>query len=220
MMINNQDAVCAINEGNVFVAVLADGAGSHCYSDLGASAVSATVCSYLMNNIERLFTENAGTIKSEIISETKSILNAVAVKHKCASVRDLGSTLIFAASDGVNFITGHLGDGIIAGISNSKLSVISFPENGNNGASTVLTTSCFALEKLRITRRPLESYDELILMTDGLTPLVFNQGYILNQNNEIGCILDNAVENEHPDDASYIKIRIERSFENEQTINK
>lgn len=212
VMKKNQDSVCIVNEGDFFAAALADGAGSHIYADVGSDTAVKTVCRYLKSNKFSIFSNNIKTMKSEIINEIINQLTVEAEKRNCSSVKEFGSTLVFAVSDGNSIMTGHLGDGVISGVYNNRMSVVSFPENGKDETSTFLTTSADAAVRMRITCRKLEHFDELIMMSDGIVPYVFEKGYVLKNSHSISDLLNNAVEGIHQDDASYIEVRFKRGI--------
>lgn len=202
----NQDALYHIHNNHVFSAVLADGAGSHRYSEEGAQVAAVTISNYLFLNYKKLLNASDSYIQNEVISVVSFALTEKAKEKDLKNISNFGSTLLFLLSDGKQYLIGHLGDGVIMGSFNGRLTVISFPENGEYPNSTFLTTSFDAQKHLRIIRGELLDFDGFLLLTDGIFPNLFNKGYVLKNPNGLDSALSTAISSVHYDDASYLKI--------------
>ena len=204
----SQDAFFGICSDRKFALAAADGAGNCRFAGKGARLVSKAAAEFLFSEMGYLMDVTPDCLKAKIMNCVGSTLTRAMQSEQSSFVTDFGSTLLFAASDGKRFLIGHLGDGAILGVSGGNVSVISFPENGRSDRETFLTTSLKAEKHLRTYRGELDMYDRFILMTDGLVPCVFNDGYVLNRSYGSGLgieeILSRAVNSRHSDDAGYI----------------
>lgn len=205
----NQDKAFIICGEDGFSISLADGAGSSKMAEQGAQAVSKAIAEYVFNNFAHLMDSSSSDLKKEIMKCVKKTLLSEKERSGNYFISDFSSTVLFAVSDGKKFIIGHLGDGVVLGVSKDNASVISFPENGRNSNETFLTTSIDAESHLRTYRGNLNMFEGFILVSDGLMPDLFSDGFVLNnkQNTlKLDQVLSRAAEACHNDDASYIKV--------------
>lgn len=199
--IKNQDAVMYRSKGNIGVIALADGAGSRRNSDLGAEISVNFITDYILTNFNKLVKMRYEEIQKQIIEELMKKLREACIEHG-SDLRELGSTLLFAACDGGQYITGHLGDGCIVSYKGEKYTVISFPENLKNEYSTVLTTSFNSQDHLRIQKRSSAYSEGIILLSDGMEKGLFYNNY---KKKSEGFILNTELyASELSDDASYV----------------
>lgn len=204
---NNQDAIAIRHNNNSGVIVLADGAGSRKYAEIGARAVAETAADYLSENIKKIFIYDSKKIRKKLYSIIINELNALAEKYKCIGIRKFGSTLMFAAVHENKYIIGHLGDGSIIGCYKGNYPVLFFPETGSIKNSTFLTTSLAAEKHLRIKKGETSVLEGLILLSDGILPYLFKSEYILRHKESLPITLRKANKVKFTDDASYALIK-------------
>ena len=87
----------------------------------------------------------------------------------CVNIRDLASTLLFAAIKDSKFILGHLGDGISGFLSGDEIKVANHPDGEGN--ATYFVTSKGAETRLRLIKGEMKNDDReihgFVLMSDG-----------------------------------------------------
>lgn len=203
---NNQDSISVKSDNESCVIVLADGAGSRKYAEMGAKRVSKAVAEFLYANISRIFLIDRKTLKQELYSLVKQELFRLADEHNQIGIREFGSTLLFAAVDKDTYIIGHLGDGTIMGCYKDSYPVLSFPETGPIKNSTILTTSFHAEKHLRIKKGKTLDLDGIILLSDGIFPFLFEREYIRRYREPLPVVLKRAENENHIDDASYVSV--------------
>jgi len=124
-----QDYAAGVNGQSVAAIALADGAGSSPHSQTGARIVVTDILELLQTDFHSFLAldgddkdeELVGDIIVErILTRLRSSL-ALCAERDSIPFQNLASTLLFAATDGVDFLCGQLGDGRIA-LFNSDLS--------------------------------------------------------------------------------------------------
>ena len=108
-----QDKIYSLTLGGVTAIALADGASSALFSHFGTKRVSELVCKKICRDFDKIInSHDTLALKYDIINYLTNQLRLLAAKLKC-DVKDLYSTLIFAASDGKSYIASNIGDGLI-----------------------------------------------------------------------------------------------------------
>lgn len=170
-----QDQFSCLQQGDVSVIALADGAGSAAHSDVGAELTTKTVCAYLSTHFDQLLaTKNAIQAKSALLQE---VLSALQQKAEAAQweLSSLASTLLFVAVKGEYALLGHIGDGLICCSRNRTLQAISLPSNGEFLNATTFVTSPNALSDFRLYQTPVGSFDAFCLMSDGAAESLYSR---------------------------------------------
>lgn len=136
-------------------------------SHYGAEASCRGVCLKLCRDFRRLLAMNdAMTAKREILGVLVSSLEDLVADMGCEA-GDLLSTLIAVAADDEYVMLLHIGDGVGAYIKDGKMSVVSFPDNGEFKNETVFVSSPDALSRMRLMKGRAEGISGFILMSDG-----------------------------------------------------
>lgn len=202
--IGNQDAVQFRKGDRICAIALADGAGSRRFAQQGARAVADTTACYVYERFDKLICMKETEIQDSLFSVILDKLDALAAELGERRIREFGSTLLFAVSDGERYMIGHLGDGSILGYRGDTFTVISYPENGPRAESTVLTTSFQSKRHLRVSKGKTTDLEGIILLSDGILPFLFNSGYSRISCESVQYTLLKAFERPQCDDASYI----------------
>ena len=152
---------------SVKIIVLADGAGSAKYSDLGAKHA----CDAIISNIERrfckLYESDLPLLKKRLVDSIQLRLYNSAKKRK-TDITEFCSTLLFAAIKGNKLLIGHIGDGVIGAIDKTDNTiVISEPERGEFANTTFFTTSNDYKAHFRIYKLSSDDFKSIFLMSDG-----------------------------------------------------
>ena len=162
-----QDKIYKLEIDGGIIAALADGAGSAKLSHYGAERVTKTICEFIGNNYDRLFSEDDGKlVKQELIEFILNELETVCEEQQCEK-KDLASTLLIVAIKNDTFILAHLGDGVIGYLKGEELRIASTPDNGEFVNETVFTTSANALSSLQLKKGILGEIIGFIMMSDG-----------------------------------------------------
>jgi len=164
-----QDKVCTLEQNEMAIIALADGAGSCSLSHFGAETVCRTVTNFFQGHAKELYSaENPETLKILLYQELLAALEETAQAHDCKSVKELSSTLLCAVVYKDKLFTVHIGDGMMVIRTDGTLSIFSEPDNGEYANQTTFVTSSTALEHMRISCTKLSSKtDAVFLMSDG-----------------------------------------------------
>jgi hypothetical protein len=167
---------CFIPKGkrnDVFVAIVSDGAGSASFGGQGASLLCRTIGKEIRNH----FMVSADLPTDEQIEtwiDTARDLIFNVAQRRGLVPRDFAATLVFAISDGINVIIGHVGDGCIV-IKDDELNkwlAPSWPDHGEYASTTTFVTDEPA-PKLSLVRHK-GAVSALVLFTDGLERLALD----------------------------------------------
>ena len=162
-----QDRTYTLTSSGVTAIALADGAGSRRYSEMGAECASREICRLLCKEFDTLFSSATPYIlKTSIINRISSKLGEVSLRHR-VSKDDLACTLLAAAVRGSDYITFHIGDGVIGYRKDGHLHVASHPYNGAGTNETVFITSPATLRHTSVRKGTQELLEGFILMSDG-----------------------------------------------------
>ena len=144
---------------------LADGAGSYKHSDIGAEIVTKEILTYLKSNFSNLLrVKNAS---KKIIKNIEEKL-AKEANNREIGIKELSSTLLFVVIKNDKFIVGHIGDGVIGVLDkDNKISVLSYPDNGEYSNATFFTTTDNYPDRLKIIKGSIVDSIGFILMSDG-----------------------------------------------------
>ena len=162
-----QDKIFSLRKNGVTAIALADGAGSASLSHYGAEAAVKIICEKLCSDFDTMINNpNAETVKRDILDAVISELYALSHEMKCG-IKDLGSTLLAAASDDKSIMFVHLGDGIIGCSRRGETVAVSYPDNCEYKNTTFFTASSDALFRLRLSKGSVSGISGIVLMSDG-----------------------------------------------------
>jgi len=193
-----QDKTYFIDNNNIKVISLSDGAGSCKYSDLGAEIATEVCADYVSKNFEiiyndldnekvgkELFKKIIDQIKIEFENRELDIkqedeldkLEQSSLQEGIPAeivIQDYSSTLLFLAFFDGKYISGHIGDGLIC-ISDEELKIHSNPENGETPNSTYFFTTKDAEKHLRLKKGIITNNTTFILMSDGTYECIYDK---------------------------------------------
>jgi len=168
-----QDRVRAILEDDIAVCALSDGAGSYNYPEIGAETVTNILCNTMKSDFKILFERDEGQIKDYLLYTLRHYLFCTSYVMN-TDIREYASTLLFVVIHEDNYISGHIGDGVIGVLRNGNIEVLSHPENGEFHNITYFVTDPTAHEHLRIQKGKLEDTTGFILMSDGVSDSLYS----------------------------------------------
>lgn len=164
-----QDSISIKRNGNILVAVLADGAGSVNNSEIISSAITEWMCDWFSSQFKELFKLSEEELSIKISEEAKY---AVLQKNKSLKA---DCTLLLFASDGENKLLVHCGDGIIFGNGETGAKILSYPENGETLSQTFFLSTINPKLHIRINKQIDPAYSSFMLCSDGLEPVLFSR---------------------------------------------
>ncbi|MBN1891270.1 MAG: protein phosphatase 2C domain-containing protein [Clostridiales bacterium] len=173
----NEDACFCQNNNGVHVVCLSDGAGGSRYTSasMGSQSVTRTVTDLLTKHFDAFYHDvRENVIRSILITAIQSELAILANEHQIDGIEKLSATMMFCAVKDTRMICGHIGDGLIARVSGSGIVPITLPQNGENTGSTFFVTFPDAQDYLRVIKTTTDDVHAIVLMTDGLTEMVYD----------------------------------------------
>lgn len=180
--ISCEDASLGVVKNGVSAVCLADGAGGSQYThaDIGAKCIIQTVCDLMVNHFDAFYYEiHEARLRNVLVAAIQSDLALKAAALNLPGIETLSCTMLFCAVNGTRMICGHIGDGVIARVTCSGLIPIFLPQNGEDASSTIFVTLPNAQEYLRIIRSTIDDTHAIVLMTDGISDLVYDAGKML-----------------------------------------
>lgn len=171
-----EDFSLAIEKNGVSCVVVCDGAGSKQYTHakLGSKNACETVSKLLCNHFDALYEENREAAVKSIIMATVHIgFSKLIEQYKLDSLERLSCTLLFCAVKDRRVLIGHIGDGLIAGVTSSGVRPITMPQNDKAG-HTYFVTAPHAADYLRLIKTTTDDLHGVALMTDGVQDSVYD----------------------------------------------
>ena len=173
-----QDKTYYLKNDHLHVMVLADGAGSAKFSEIGAKVVTKAIANYLNKSFHQLHTDlknwwKIDSIKKDINKLMRNEVNEI--KPKKNSLSDYASTLLFVATYKNKYILGHLGDGAIGLKKDKEIELLSAPDNGETANTTFFYTSSNAVNRMRLMKGKVDEDSTFVLMSDGAFECIYDK---------------------------------------------
>lgn len=172
-----EDSSIAVQRDGVSCVVIADGAGSKQYTHarFGSKSACDTVSELLINYFDELYYENReAAVRSVIIAAVHIGFANLIDKMKLDTLDRLSCTLLFCAVKDRRVLIGHIGDGLIAGVSPTGIRPLTMPQNERDG-STYFVTAPHAGDYLRLVKTTTDDLHGIALMTDGVQDNVYDE---------------------------------------------
>lgn len=162
-----QDVVSSTVTPSGAICVLADGAGSARLAREGAHCVVVATQEWLKQLRSKMYSESCiDSLKGEWVSVISDALDRETVKFE-ASRNELASTLLWVSIQRNKALIGHLGDGVIVGLSHDNGVVFWSTETTEYANQTHFTTSSHLEQNVRIHQLDLTGLQTLALLSDG-----------------------------------------------------
>lgn len=168
-----QDRIYSLNDRDVNVISLSDGAGSCKFSHFGAEVVTQSICEIMVNIFDDAY-QNDDKIKEKIINKILQNLD-IKAQEIGTNIQELSSTLLFVAVKNNKYISGHIGDGVISYLFEDNINILSHPDNGEYANSTYFVTSSDVKDHFRIYRGEITSITGFILISDGTAERLYDK---------------------------------------------
>ena len=184
------------NEKSVYAAALADGAGSAANSAAGARRTVDFICGWIKKHFDEVYAALEAGEKNKIANKLKKSLQGslkkLAGRTGASGIGSLACTMMFAAVSGDRYIIGHIGDGIIAALTekaqleqpensvaetHNETMLLSAPQNGKYINETFFVTQpeMDSLIKFRQGSISAENIRAFALMSDGISDAVWKR---------------------------------------------
>lgn len=191
-----QDRIGYFRSDNSNCIALSDGAGSVKYAEIGAQITCDTVCGLFNCDFNKLYSLHLKELQSKIIH---NIRTRIGIKASKLGVQksEFSATMLFVCIYDDQYIIGHIGDGVIAGLKNNSLVILSEPENGEYANSTYFVTSKKIQNHFRIIKGNISDIRAFYLMSDGAAECLYHKKdkILSNALNIISSWIDNNEEN-------------------------
>jgi len=151
--------------------ITSDGAGSAEFSDQGAEIAVRCTAEVLAKSVPWADLDG---LKDSVLDACTAALAARA-RDLAAPVGQLAATLSFVALGSDSCVVGNLGDGLVAGYSNSVATLLTTQAKGEFANETVFLTSSSARRRLELRRCRADAYDGFAVMTDGAAESLFQR---------------------------------------------
>ena len=170
-----QDAVSTFTcrSGEIFVAIVSDGAGSASHGGEGASVICRTLGTQIRNHFSSSSVFPTDDFLWDWIDLARDNIAMAATKRSLAP-RDFSATMVLAISDGNSTLIAHVGDGsvVVRDSCDAEWAAASWPAQGEYASTTYFVTED-PQARLRISRREAP-IDALVAFTDGIERLALN----------------------------------------------
>lgn len=165
--------VPARGRGDVFVAIVSDGAGSADFGGQGASVVCRTMASAARRHFVTNSTMPSPSEIESWVDASRDRIIAVA-QRRTRVLRDFAATLVCAISDGQETIIAHVGDGclVLKDEALGKWHAPSWPDHGEYASTTTFITD-EPTPKLRLSRH-VGAISALVVFSDGMERLALD----------------------------------------------
>ncbi len=172
-----EDSSIAVQRDGVSCVVVCDGAGSKQYTHarFGSKSACDTISDLLIDHFDALYNENReAAVRAMVIAAIRVGFANLMEQYKLDKLERLSCTLLFCAVKDRRMLIGHLGDGLIAGVSHSGVHPVTMPQNEKDG-TTFFVTVPHAADYLRIVKTTIDDYHGIALMTDGVQDNVYDE---------------------------------------------
>jgi len=171
-----EDSSIAVEKNGVSCVVVADGAGSKQYTHakLGSKSTCDSISKLLCEHFDALYDENReAAVKSIVMASVHVGFSKLIEQYRLDSLERLSCTLLFCAVKDRRVLIGHIGDGLIAGVTPSGVRPITMPQNDKAG-HTYFVTAPHAADYLRLIKTTVDDLHGVALMTDGVQDSVYD----------------------------------------------
>lgn len=171
-----QDSIYSIQNDNLAIIALSDGAGSASHSHYGARAAVETMSHYVEREFDKLYSlEEVEVVQELIATELKYMLQELEDTHD-QDIKTFASTLLLVAVKEERALILHLGDGEIGALQNNQSIPISSGWNGEYSNATVFTTSQHATKYMKLIKsKDASKFEGFFLMSDGSAESLYSK---------------------------------------------
>lgn len=184
--------------GDYFYCVISDGAGSSNFAKEAAWCTVNTTADFCYNNGSEFFNNKREQIARNLIFDIQQALYEKAKKLD-TDLSQMMCTLVLLCIDtkSMQYTIVHIGDGLIAKITDNKTEIISYPENGVTKQYTYMVNSPSVMKHLRMKNCKFDKLSKFFACTDGAVENCCSTQDYIKRIDIIDCF------NEFEDDLTY-----------------
>lgn len=155
--------------GDYFYCVISDGAGSSEFAKEAAWCTVNTTADFCYSNGSEFFTDKREQIARNLIFNIQQALYEKAKKLN-TDLSQMMCTLVLLCIDtkSMQYTTVHIGDGLVAKVTDNKTEIISYPENGVTKQYTYMVNSEYVIKHIRISNGCCNAKDVFLMCSDGI----------------------------------------------------
>lgn len=166
-----QDYVSGQKTADACVIALADGAGSYETAELAAKAAVDIAVNSLSSDFDYWYYMDMESFREEFISMCRDAVWSAGRELDAAC-----TLLVYAVSSDERDIAIHIGDGYIFGRKyNDELTVVSYPENGEEPNQTFFLSDFNAPQHLHVVKNEFTDYSGVMLCSDGASAALIDR---------------------------------------------
>ncbi|MBS6627804.1 MAG: protein phosphatase 2C domain-containing protein [Clostridiales bacterium] len=198
----NEDAYRILVNGDYVYCMVSDGAGSSAYAKEAAWCTIEVTADFCYGQGADFFGDHYNCAAKRLIFDVQQALFEKANEQN-TDLSQMMCTLVLLAinTKTKQYVTVHVGDGLIAATQQQQTQILSYPENGPTKQYTYMVNSPNVMKHLRIKSDTFESNTEFFVCTDGVT----ENCYSTNQYKKRVKMIKNC--NLFDDDATYCLLR-------------
>ncbi|RON48434.1 hypothetical protein BK666_08395 [Pseudomonas frederiksbergensis] len=169
--------VAARESNDVTCIALADGADSRARSDIGAQVAVTATLGFVCKNFESLWQnmeKHNAKAAQRLVNRCLDAFRRKSAKLGC-DINDLACTLSFVAYSRGRYLSGNLGDGVIASVDpDGQLQALSSPQNAEPANTPLFLTDQKVAARLRLYRGQIGATTGFALMSDGTAQSLYH----------------------------------------------
>lgn len=193
----NEDAYKILVNGDYVYCIVSDGAGSSNFAKEAAWCTVNTTGDFCYKSGQNFFIDAKDNAKNLIFDVQQALFERA--KELNTDLSQMMCTLVLLAvnTKTKQYVTVHIGDGLIAKTTKNKTKIVSYPENGVTKQYTYMVNSPNVMKHLRVKSSDYDSETEFFVCTDGTVENCYSTNqYIERIQNIKKCKIFN-------DDATY-----------------
>lgn len=164
---DNEDAYKILVNGDYVYCIVSDGAGSSTFAKEAAWCTVNTVGDFCYNSGQNFFIDEKDNAKHLIFDVQQALFERAKELNTDPSQMMCTLVLLAVNTKTKQYVTVHIGDGLIAKMTKDKTEIISYPENGVTKQYTYMVNSQNVMKHLRVKSSDYESKTEFFVCTDG-----------------------------------------------------
>lgn len=163
----NEDAYKILVNGDYVYCIVSDGAGSSNFAKEAAWCTVDAAGDFCYKNGKEFFIDEKDNAKHLIFNVQQALFERA--KELKTDLSQMMCTIVLLAINTKThqYVTVHIGDGLIAKMTKDKTEIISYPENGVTKQYTYMVNSPNVMKHLRIKSSDFKSKTEFFVCTDG-----------------------------------------------------
>lgn len=186
--------------GEYIYCIISDGAGSSNYAKEAAWCTVNSAGDFCYKNGSEFFKDEKGTAKHLVFEIQQALFERAAECNTDLSQMMCTLVLLAVNTKTMEYVTVHIGDGLIAKTTKDKTEIISYPENGVTKQYTYMVNSPSVMKHLRVKSDDFESDAKFFVCTDGVTENCYSTNQYVERIQSVEKLIY------FEDDATYCKI--------------